>query len=165
MIAKRLFDEKFLRGVMAMIRAAKKEVYIITYMMTPPDRKLVKEVRELYEELAAAREKGRDVRVLLNYTEPPSKVSIYNKASAAWLRAKGISCRHAKRNRTVHAKMVIIDGVTLVIGSHNWSERAMNRNVEASVKVKESKIVKEARERFLELWEGAARMEIETKGE
>jgi len=46
-----------------------------------------------------------------------------------------------------------------VIGSHNWSKRAVERNLEASVKVEDSRVVKDARDFYLRIWETAAVME------
>lgn len=159
MSAKLLLDEKFLWATEALIRAAKKEVYVVAYlMMTPGEKRAGKEVK-LYKELMEAQLRGVDCKVLLNYTHPPNKIVKQNILAGRWMGLHGIECRFVARNRTVHAKMIIIDGVTLVVGSHNWSQRAVERNVEASVELKESGVVKEARENFLELWKDGVSME------
>lgn len=150
-----LLDERFLPAAVGLIEKAKIEVYIIAYLLTvPSQRKSGKEVK-LFEALLEARGKKLDCRVLLNYTYPESSITKQNKEAFKWLGFHGIRCRYVSRNRTVHAKMIIVDGVTLIIGSHNWSRRALERNVEASVKVKETGVVEEARERFLDLWKDA----------
>lgn len=159
MSVKLLLDERFLPAAVGLIEKAKKEVYIIAYILTVPShRKPGREVK-LFEALLKAKKRGLDCKVLLNYTYPQSKVTRQNKEAFKWLGFHGIKCRYVSRNRTVHAKMIIIDGVTLIIGSHNWSRRAVERNVEASVKVKETGVVEEARERFLELWKDAVDLE------
>jgi len=159
MIVRLLFDEKYLVASKALIRAAKKEVYIMAYLLAVPGMKKEGKIAGLFKELLEAKNRGCDCRVIVNYTVPDNKISRENKLAAKWLTYHGIKCRYVARNRTVHAKMIIIDGVTLIIGSHNWSQRAVERNVEASLEVREEPILKEARGRFLELWNDADWME------
>ena len=127
-------------------------------MSIPGGKKSGKEA-QLYKELLAAMKRGLDCKVILNYTTPENKIIKQNIGAAQWLRENGIECKAVGRNRTVHAKMIIVDGVTVILGSHNWSERAMTRNIEASVQVNEHEIVKYARENFLKLWDGSISME------
>jgi len=159
MIIKLLLDEKFLEASKALIRAAKKEVYIMAYILAVPGMKKERKIAGLFKELLEAKNRGCDCRVIVNYTVPDNKISRDNRLAAKWLTYHGIGCRYVSRNRTVHAKMIIIDGVTLIVGSHNWSQRAVQRNVEASVEVEDGKILKEAKGRFLELWKDADWME------
>lgn len=159
MSVKLLLDEKFLGATEALIKAAKKEVYVIAYLMMIPSEKRAGKEAKLYKELMEAQLRGVDCKVLLNYTHPPNKIVKQNVIAGRWMGVAGIECRFVARNRTVHAKMIIIDGVTLIVGSHNWSQRAIERNVEASVEMKELPIVKEARENFLELWKDGVSME------
>lgn len=160
MIIKLLLDEKFLEAAKALIRAAKKEVYIMAYLLAAPGMKKGGKIAELFGELLKAKNRGCDCRVIVNYTVPDNAISRQNKEAAKWLMFHGIKCRYVARNRTVHAKMIIIDGVTLIIGSHNWSQRAVERNVEASVEVREEPVLKEAKGRFLELWKDADWIEV-----
>lgn len=47
----------------------------------------------------------------------------------------GIAARVLADRRTLHAKLILIDGQTLVIGSHNLTHNACSSNIEASVVV------------------------------
>ncbi|GAH62201.1 unnamed protein product [marine sediment metagenome] len=49
----------------------------------------------------------------------------------------GIECRELKNSRVCHAKVVIIDRETALIGSHNWTANSFKRNLEVSVKIDE----------------------------
>ena len=159
MKAKLLLDEKFLRAVVSLIRTATKEVFVMAYLMACPSEKKPGKEAALYNELVAAVKRGLSVKIVLNHTFPENQVIKQNLEAARWFKSHGIRCRALAGNRTVHAKMIIIDGVSLVIGSHNWSKRAVERNLEASVKVEDSRVVKDARDFYLRIWETAAVME------
>jgi phosphatidylserine/phosphatidylglycerophosphate/cardiolipin synthase-like enzyme len=49
------------------------------------------------------------------------------------LKSVGINARVTQDARTLHAKLIIIDTHTLVIGSHNFTRNAFSHNIEASV--------------------------------
>jgi len=159
MKARLLLDEKFLNAAVALIRAAQKEVFVMAYLMGGPGGKKPGKEAALYLELVKAKERGLSVKVILNYTFPENQVIKQNIEAARWFKSHGIRCRTSARNRTIHAKMIIIDGVTLVIGSHNWSRRAIERNLEVSVKVEDERVVKDARDFYLGTWEMAVVME------
>ena len=109
----------------------------------------------LYREVFKVIKRGVGCRVIINYARPESKMVKQNVGAVRYMTERGAKCKAVSRNRTVHAKMIIIDGVSLIMGSHNWTARAMERNVEASIQVDNREVVKVARERFLELWEKA----------
>ena len=44
---------------------------------------------------------------------------------------------------TTHAKIVIIDGRTAVVGSHNWTGSALSRNREASLLIDDRPVIAE----------------------
>lgn len=159
MLVKLLIDEKFLRAVMELMKAAKKEVLIVAYLISLPRLERSDKAAMLCEELVNARKRGCKCKVILNYTSPPNRAVEDNKEAARWMGLNGVEFKYVARNRTVHAKMIIIDGVTLVIGSHNWSQRALERNAEASIEVSDDPVVKEARNWFLRIWEKARKME------
>ena len=52
------------------------------------------------------------------------------------LKKVGVHARTLNDNRTLHAKLIIIDSETLVIGSHNFTKNAFSSNIEASLVVK-----------------------------
>jgi len=52
----------------------------------------------------------------------------------------------------MHAKVVVIDGRCVVIGSHNWTESALRYNHEVSVLICSSDLAKEVKEYIESLW-------------
>ena len=153
--AKLLFDEKYVPAAAALIKAAKKEILVMAYLMTAPGGKKPGREELLYAELLGGMRRGLDCKIIINHTTPENKMIKENIKASKYMKIRGVDCRAVSRNRTVHAKMIIIDGVSLIVGSHNWTRRAMERNIEASIQVDMTEVVKIARERFLELWEKA----------
>ena len=152
---KLLFDEKFVAAAVALIKAAKKEVFVIAYLMADPGKKKPGREELLYREVFKVIKRGVGCRVIINYARPESKMVKQNVGAVRYMTERGAKCKAVSRNRTVHAKMIIIDGVSLIMGSHNWTARAMERNIEASIQVGDKEVVKVAREKFMELWEEA----------
>lgn len=155
---KLLFDERYHKAAAALMFRAKKEIFLISFVFGYPIRKKDELIIPLFEQLLAAKKRAVDCRIIMNYTLPENVISRDNKAVSTWLRDNGIPCRYLPRNRVVHAKMLIIDGATAVLGSHNWTQRAGTRNLEASVAIDDLPVVFQARQRFLKLWAQAVRM-------
>ncbi|MCX6566919.1 MAG: phospholipase D-like domain-containing protein [Candidatus Aminicenantes bacterium] len=153
-----LLDEKYHKVVSALMENAQSEILIVSFLFGSPPKKLSDRVMKLYSKLIEARHRGLVCRVILNYTVPENTVGAENKTVSAWLASNGIQCRYLPRNRVVHAKIVIIDGVSVIVGSHNWTRRAGERNFEASILSDSKPVIEKARETFLNLWEDACPM-------
>ena len=79
--------------------------------------------------LAAAAQRGVTVRVVMNPTAYGAK------AAAAWLMAHGMTVRWAPQSPYLHAKILIVDGRTLWIGSSNFSYHGLALNQELDTQV------------------------------
>jgi phosphatidylserine/phosphatidylglycerophosphate/cardiolipin synthase-like enzyme len=89
----------------------------------------------LLRALAAARARGVDVRVCLDYGRDRDTGEVEDKhvIAQAWLARHGIPVVLDEEATTTHAKVVLIDARWVVLGSHNWTRSALTRNREASV--------------------------------
>lgn len=83
---------------------------------------------DVYDALERAQERGVKIRVLLE-AEPMDNANdaMYHKLAAAGIPVKLYS------GERLHAKFVIRDGREVLVGSHNFSYSALNKNREASV--------------------------------
>jgi len=81
-----------------------------------------------YDALGRAQERGVRIRVLLE-AEPMDNANdaVYHKLAAAGIPVKFYS------GERLHAKFMIRDGKSVLVGSHNFSYSALNKNREASV--------------------------------
>lgn len=150
-----VIDENYTATASALIRNATNKVYITAFKMQPvkPGKNL--KLTALYRALELAAQKKVDVKILLNQIWGKSTISKMNTLTAEFLKKKSIEVRTLPGNRTVHAKMIIIDGTQILIGSHNWSGRSLNYNFELSVFMKDGFIPSVAQSVFMDLWNKA----------
>lgn len=112
----------FVKIVLPLIEGAKKNIDIVTYDWRWYPDAPGHPVQRLNVAVVQAVRRGVIVRAVLNRPD-----------LLAELTALGIAARCTKDSRTLHAKMILIDGKTLIIGSHNLTSNAFSHNVEASV--------------------------------
>lgn len=80
------------------------------------------------------------------------KAMVDTEAMAIVLRARGINARAVINTRMLHAKALVIDERTLVLGSHNLTKRATTDNYEVSVAIQEYEPVAQFITWFDALW-------------
>ena len=102
---------------------------------------------EVLRELVQARQRGADVRVLLD----PNQV--YNLHGFAVLRAMGVAVRWypIPRGALLHAKIGLFDG-ELVLGSANWTLSGLDVNHELDVATRDPRAVAAYGSRFESDW-------------
>lgn len=87
----------------------------------------------LVRELVAARQKGVEVRVILEYSSHDPALNQANQETAQALRKGGVSVFFDSPDRTTHAKLAVIDSRYCLVGSHNLSQSALKYNHEFSL--------------------------------
>ncbi|MFW5750276.1 MAG: phospholipase D-like domain-containing protein [Planctomycetota bacterium] len=126
--------EAYLPTVAALIDTAETRIWVALYVLRLEPDDPQHPVTDLCHRLAAAAERGVDVRVVLDAGndwrtgEPDPK----HELPATWLRNHGIRVTIDSRDRTTHLKVLLIDTDTTIVGSHNWTAYALTRNREAS---------------------------------
>lgn len=89
--------------------------------------------------LIAARERAVRVRVRLEQSQLDPGLTRTNRRTAELLKMNDIHAEFDLPDVETHAKAVLIDGRILYVGNHNWSESALERNKEVSVRVESEK--------------------------
>ena len=106
--------------LVSLIRSAQKTIDVEMYVFTD---------EALAGELADAAKRGVQVRVIL---EPRVDSSNLNTLSQGML-SSGVQVRWASlKFQLTHAKFMIVDGKTVLVGSINFSKAAQNKNREAA---------------------------------
>ena len=129
-----ILNDEYFQAAHREIQNAKESIYLIAYLFLLYDYQGAYSNR-LLEDLIEAHEKGIDVHVVLEYPKPeymdeegPANQKVYEK-----LKAVGIDVRFDKPERTTHSKVLIIDGETIILGSHNYSFDGLKYNNETSL--------------------------------
>ena len=110
------------RKIIPLIDRAKKNIDIVVYDWRWYADQLAHPVQQFNMALVRAVQRGVVIRAVVNaHILVPT------------LTAVGIKVRQLKDRRTMHSKLLIIDGSTLVIGSHNFTRNAFASNIESSI--------------------------------
>ncbi len=87
----------------------------------------------IVRELISARERGVNVRVVLEKSGYDEKINKINKKVARKLTENGITVQFDSKDNTSHMKLVVVDNRFCFIGSHNLTHSALTYNHEFSI--------------------------------
>ncbi len=120
-----LDDGEYLTVLKDLIGSAKQSVVISMYHLSAGSRSPTS--HQLLEVLGDAAERGIYVYLLLNMpmNQSDSQHESHSRV-AEELRARGVDVRLGVPGLTIHRKVVVVDHAKILIGSHNWSEGALN---------------------------------------
>jgi len=105
--------------IIEFIDGAEESLDIEVYLFTSYD---------VYDAIVRAHERGVKIRILLE----PDPMNNANDAMYTRLANEGISVKYYD-GELMHSKFIIRDGKEVLVGSHNFSYSALNKNREASV--------------------------------
>jgi cardiolipin synthase len=125
--------------ILQLINSAHESLYIEVYLLSS---------NSVVDALIAARERGVDVRVILEERITGNA----NPNSFSRLSSGGVDvCWASKEYKLTHSKYIIVDGKKALVGSHNLSDAAFKENRETSLLV-EGNVVSYLTEYFLADW-------------
>ncbi len=125
-----------------LIDGARERVYVAIYILTRD---------ELAQALIRAKERGVEVRVVMESREAFDEGSDYQK-----LKEAGVDVRLDGNPALMHHKFMVIDGELVVTGSYNWSSAAEERNDENIIVIRDPMVAGEYEREFARLWELAS---------
>ncbi len=135
--------------VTKLIERANESVYVMMFAMKyyPMERN---DVDKAIEALCTAAKRGVSVRVLVDYVTAEEY-----RSTITYLERCGVEVkvwRECGSLWKLHAKVVIVDGKYVVVGSHNWTYSAFNHNIEVSIEVESPSVAAKLVKLFNELW-------------
>lgn len=110
-----------LQLVLKTITTAQHEIRLMGYSFTSP---------EVVRSLIAAKRRGVDVRVVLDWKANAGKNNSAGRAAMNLLAGAGIPVRTANAWKILHDKVIIADGRNTQVGSFNYSRAADRSNSE-----------------------------------
>jgi hypothetical protein len=112
------------------------------------------EVNLLLQDLIDAKNRGVEVKVILEGGEDflGTEFEEKQKKSCLFLQNSGIDIKFDPRGITTHAKLVIVDHETVIIGSTNWNFYSLKKNKEASALIKSKAFARDYENYFSNLW-------------
>lgn len=125
------------------ITAAQKSIYVTMYSFTDKD---------LAAALIEASMRGLDVRVVIDRNQSSERNSVSATLRDA-LGPKRVVFRSGKGRGVMHEKMAIFDGLTVTLGSYNWTANAKNNNWENLIVLRDARIAAECLAEFRNIWD------------
>lgn len=119
-----LVGKEFPGKVIPLIEEAKSSIDIVVFDWRWYPENPGSTVQLFNQALLRAKKRGVKVRAILNPLDTIQQ-----------LKALGIEAKKVQHKNLVHCKLMLIDGVTAVVGSHNYTASAFQFNLELSVVV------------------------------
>lgn len=157
-IVKVVRNEQFYPVAMALLEDARKSVDICTFKFEFSTRPAARELNRLILKLYTLAGSGIPVRVLLNTTRAKSGLTKINEHAARELKKQGVDVRTLPDDRCQHAKTLVVDNCTGLIGSHNWTPKSLTENYEVSIALYHAELIREIQTHFEKIWAGSKKL-------
>lgn len=148
------FDTAYFSNAQYLIENSKKEIVVCMFQFSYYNDKPESYSNRLAELLLKKAEQGVKVRLLLEGGEDFLGKGFTNsvKSILSKLNHKNIEIKLDLKNRTTHAKFMVVDSRFVLIGSTNWTYYGLQENNESNVLIESEQIAKEFKKYFEKLW-------------
>lgn len=137
-----IIGKEFPEKVIPLIEQAKNSIFIIVYDWRWYPDQIGSGIQKFNHAIIFSSRKGKKVRVITNYRYVDEVLDQLN-----------IKVKKINSKRTLHTKLMIIDGKTAILGSHNYTMNAFTINHEVSVILQDEQIVNRLNLYFENLWQ------------
>ncbi|MGB8192460.1 MAG: phospholipase D-like domain-containing protein [Chitinophagaceae bacterium] len=149
-----LSPDNYFEEVLQLVKSAKQELLIQNQTFNAPGESHDK-LRELMQAVLQKQEEGVNVKVIFRNFIP----AVARKNIEA-LMDMGFDASFIKLHSKCHTKGIIVDGETVMIGSHNWSNDGVSVNRDASLIFYDKELAQYFRSVFFHDWDHLARHDI-----
>jgi len=133
------------------LHGAEESIYMVMYQVSLHPYNKTSKVYELVNELIEAHRRGVDVKVILdqniNFHSNKNIDKWIAEGKNAWcfkaLKEAGIDVKYDDLTTYLHAKAIVIDKKTVIMGSSNWSQSAFNKNTETNILIQSKDLASE----------------------
>lgn len=151
-------DEDYVRNLPKLFRSADQRIRISLFSVVPTGKNTKKSSSLLLDQLSNLANHGIECLVLLNMIARGGYLKAQNNKAISTLRRYGVQTRQLTGSRVNHAKFVLIDAKTALVGSHNWTACSLRKNHEASMLTDDPAVVQQLVEHFDHLWSSAVKL-------
>jgi len=127
-----LIDEQFLPQAIATISSARRRIDISTFKAEDTSLPRGRNLHVLFELLFKKKSEGIEINFLINWNHEKRAVPLTNLSVIHELKKHKINVRMLPERRCCHAKIIIVDQKTAIIGSHNLGVKSCHYNFEMS---------------------------------
>ena len=116
-----------------MVRDAQKSIDISTFKAELTIKPRGRKLKAFFDALMEKQKAGISVRFLVTKRENYGHIPFTNLYAVRALKEAGIRVRHPRFDQLCHAKLLIVDRETALLGSHNLSIKSCSSNFETSI--------------------------------
>jgi len=144
-----LSNQGYFEATQRAISEAKESIFVVMYLISFNKEDKSSRVFQLVDELARAKLRGVEVKVILDY-QGSSGFTVGQTSYEAFrfLKDKGIEAYFDSAEAYTHNKAIVIDKRLVISGSHNWSDAALLRNNETSFLIDSPKLARQLLDEF-----------------
>jgi phosphatidylserine/phosphatidylglycerophosphate/cardiolipin synthase-like enzyme len=125
------------------IQEAKSSIQVMMFEMGYYEEHPNTPSNRLIRELINAKKRGVKVEVILETREGEDRTTKRNRHTGKILSEGGVDVIYDSLTQTTHAKLMVVDGQLILLGSTNWTYYALTNNHEVSVLIRSRKVAKE----------------------
>jgi hypothetical protein len=144
-----LSNQEYFPATQRAISEAKESIFVVMYLISLDRQNKSSRVFQLMDELARAKLRGVEVKVILDY-QSSSGITLGQTSYEAFrfLKDKGIEAYFDSAAVYTHNKAIVIDKRIVISGSHNWSDSALERNNETSFLIDSPELARQLLDEF-----------------
>ena len=136
-----IIGNEFADKVIPLIKNSEKTIDIIVYDWRWYPNQIGSAIQRFNNEIVATKRRGKRIRVIANSLHVIDTLKKLN-----------FEARGKVSSKTLHTKLMIIDGKMVILGSHNYTMNAFTINHEVSIITEDEKVVARLKLYFENLW-------------
>lgn len=158
-----VLDRDYYDKALSLIRGADRTIHILMFELFYYPQHPESKTNILLQELVNAHRRGVNVKVCVEGGEDYLGEDFLRKQLRGYryLKENGVEIRVDPKGVTSHAKLLIVDGRTVLLGSTNWSYHALEKNSETNVLVESPSLASSFEKYFNRIWKSSSTLNLE----